>query len=245
MKAVVFSGTTEGRRLSAELAGMGLQVTACVATGYGAEEQEKTAGPVVHTGRLEPCEMAALLKDAAVCVDATHPYAVQATANIRQAAAMAGVPYKRLLRPRSKLPAGSRTVQSAAEAAQFLLSAGGPVLLATGAKELAAFARLDPARLYPRVLPTAENIRACEAAGIPHRNIIAMQGPFGRELNLAILRQYQIRWMVTKDGGAQGGFAEKAAAAQAASAKLVVIERPPEKGESEAEILAFCKGLIQ
>ncbi|MFR9066767.1 MAG: precorrin-6A/cobalt-precorrin-6A reductase [Faecalibacterium prausnitzii] len=31
---------------------------------------------------------------------------------------------------------------------------------------------------YPRVLPTPEGIAACEAADVPHRNIIAMQGPF-------------------------------------------------------------------
>ena len=38
------------------------------------------------------------------------------------------------------------------------------------------FAGLEPARLYPRVLPTPEGIAACEAANVPHRNIIAMQG---------------------------------------------------------------------
>ena len=36
---VVFSGTTEGRRLSSRLAAEGAAVTVCVATGYGAAEQ--------------------------------------------------------------------------------------------------------------------------------------------------------------------------------------------------------------
>ena len=67
---------------------------------------------------------------------------------------------------------------------------------------------------YPRVLPTQEGIAACEAAGVPHRNIIAMQGPFSRALNEALMQQFEIRWLVTKDGGAAGGFAEKAQAAQ-------------------------------
>ena len=49
-----------------------------------------------------------------------------------------------------------------------------------GAKELGAFAALEAQRLYARVLPSHEGIAACEAAGIPHRNIIAMQGPFSR-----------------------------------------------------------------
>lgn len=80
----------------------------------------------------------------------------------------------------------------------------------TGAKELAAFAGLDAARLYPRVLPTVAGITACEGVGIPHRNIIAMQGPFTLELNLALMQQFHIRYLVTKDGGSAGGFAEKA-----------------------------------
>ena len=67
------------------------------------------------------------------------------------------------------------------------------VLLATGAKELSAFAPLGAARLYARVLPSHEGLAACEAAGIPHRHILAMQGPFTRELNEAILRKYYIR----------------------------------------------------
>lgn len=81
--------------------------------------------------------------------------------------------------------------------------------MATGAKELAQFAAIPPERLYPRVLPTLESIAACEAANIPHRNIIAMQGPFSFALNQAMMEQFHIRWLVTKDGGAAGGFDEK------------------------------------
>lgn len=244
MKIVVFSGTTEGRRLSRTLAQMGAQVTVCVATEYGAEEQGTAPGVTVHTGRMEPPAMARVLAGTALCIDATHPYAAAATANIRRAAQMAGVPYKRLLRPASPLPPGSLTAPDAQGAAALLQETTGPILLTTGAKELSAFACLGGERLFPRVLPVAESLRACEAAGIPHRNVIAMQGPFGTELNVALLRQFSIRYLVTKDGGPQGGFAEKAAAAQKTDTVLVVIRRPADAGESEEEILTFCKGLI-
>lgn len=43
--------------------------------------------------------MAALLQGAALCVDATHPYATEATRNICAAAAAVGMEYHRLLRP--------------------------------------------------------------------------------------------------------------------------------------------------
>ena len=245
MKAVVFSGTTEGRRFSRRLAGLGAEVTVCVATPLGAEEQGEMAGITVHAGRLEPDAMAALLAGKDLCIDATHPYAVDATKNIRAAAAQAGVEYRRLLRAQSSLPEGCAVFETAAEAAGHLAGTEGNILLATGAKELAAFASLDPARLYPRVLPTPEGIAACEEADIPHRNIIAMQGPFSLGLNIALMEQFSIRFLVTKDGGAAGGFAEKAQAAQTAGAQLVVLRRPPETGETEDELFRYCQEKLQ
>ena len=244
MRFVIFSGTTEGRRLSHALAARGAEVTVCVATDYGREEQGTAPGVTVCTGRLDAAEMAALLQNAAVCVDATHPYAAAATANIRAACLASGVPCKRLLRPGSALPPGAVPASSAAAAAAFLAGTDGNVLLTTGAKELSAFAPLGGARLYPRVLPLAASLTACEAAGIPHSNILALQGPFTQELNEAILRQYRIAWLVTKDGGAVGGFAEKAAAARAVGAALVVIARPADSGADYDEILRQCREMM-
>ena len=160
------------------------------------------------------------------------------------AAAAAGVEYHRLLRPASPLPAGSVVLTDAARAAAYLADRPGRVLLATGAKELPAFAALDPARLYPRVLPTLAGIAACEAAGIPHRNILAMQGPFTKELNAALLHQFHIDYMVTKDGGAAGGFAEKAEAAARCGVQLIVLRRPDDAGETTDTILQRCRELL-
>lgn len=244
MKLVIFSGTTEGREFSRAAAALGAAVTVCVATDLGTEEQGSAPGVTVHAGRLDADEMAALLRDAALCVDATHPYATEATHNIRAAAGMAGVEYHRLLRRASELPAGSVVLPGAGEAAAYLADKAGRILLTTGAKELPAFAALDPARLYPRVLPTLAGITACEAAGVPHRNIIAMQGPFTLGLNVALMRQFEIDYLVTKDGGAQGGFAEKAEAAAQCGAQLIVLRRPDEQGETAETILQRCRELL-
>ena len=244
MKVVVFSGTTEGREFSRAAAALGVEVTVCVATELGAEEQGSAPGITVRAGRLDVDGMAAFLQGTALCVDATHPYATEATRNIRAAAAAAGVEYHRLLRPASDLPAGSVVLQTAAQAAAYLADKPCNVLLATGAKELPSFASLDPARLYPRVLPTLAGITACEAVGIPHRNIIAMQGPFTGELNAAVMRQFYIDYMVTKDGGAAGGFAEKAQAAAQCGVQLIVLRRPEEQGETAETILQRCRELL-
>ena len=244
MKAVIFSGTTEGREFSRQLAALGVEVHVSVATPLGAEEQGAVPGITVHCGRLAPEEMAGLLQEAALCVDATHPYAVEATKNIRAACQHTGTEYHRLLRAESPLPAGSMVFASAAHAAAFLAGTEGNILLATGAKELPVFEKLAAERLFPRVLPTREGIAACEAVGIPHKNIIAMQGPFSYALNRALMEQFAIRFLVTKDGGAAGGFAEKARAAQDTDAQLIVVRRPTESGETAAQILARCKEVL-
>ena len=244
MKVVVFGGATEGRTLSRELAALGAEVTVCVATDYGREEQGNFPGITVLTGRLDADGMASVLRGAELCIDTTHPYAVQATANIRAAAGRTGIPCRRLLRRSSTPPEGGVMVNSAEEAANYLARTEGNILLATGTKELPVFSGLDRARLYPRVLPVEESLTACAAAGIPKRNIIAMQGPFSKELNLALLRQFKIRCLVTKDGGAAGGFGEKAAAAAEAGVKLLVIRRPVEEGEDFYAILRHCREML-
>jgi precorrin-6x reductase len=119
---------------------------------------------------------------------------------------------------------------------------GGRVLLTTGSKDLSIYGGLlDPELLYPRVLPLVSSIEACEDAGIPHRNIIAVQGPFSEELNKAVIREYEIDVMITKDSGAAGGFPEKISAAKDCQIPVIVIARPEEEGLSFNEILAMCR----
>lgn len=242
MRIILFGGTTEGRTLSRELAALGAEVTVCVATDYGREEQGSAPGITVHTGSLDVEGMSTVLRGAVLCIDATHPYAVQATANIRAAAQLAGVPYRRLQRRLSPLPQGSVAVEAAEEAVRYLRDTEGNILLTTGSKDLPAFSALGGTRIYPRVLPAVESLKVCERAGIPRRNVIAMQGPFSRELNLALIRQFSIRYLVTKDAGETGGFGEKAAAAAEAGVVLIVLRPPEDQGEDYDTILSDCRG---
>lgn len=244
MKFVIFSGTTEGRRLSRALARLGGSVTVCVATEYGREEQGEADGTVVRSGRMDGEEMRRTVSGADLCVDATHPYAVQASRTIRAACGEEGAPLLRLLRAESAIPEGAEQFPSAQAAADWLGATRGNILLTTGAKELGVFAPLGGERLYPRVLPLADSLAACVAAGVPSRNILALQGPFSQALNEALIRQYHIRYLVTKDGGRAGGFPEKAAAAKAAAAKLVLIRRPQEDGLSYEAVFKQCREMM-
>lgn len=242
MRLLIFGGTTEGRVLAERAAALGAEVTVSVATELGAEELAGLAGVEVLAGRMDQSAMEALLPGFDACVDATHPYAKLVTAAVREACGRTRTPLRRLLRAASTVESGDVVrVPSCAGAAAFLEGQEGNILLATGSKELSAFAGLERSRLYARVLPTHDGIAACEALDLPHSHILALQGPFSQKLNEAMLEQYKIRWMVTKDGGTAGGFGEKLAAARAAGAGLVLIGRPPDEGDSFEEILADIK----
>ncbi len=235
MKLLIFGGTTEGRVLARELSADGHAVTVSCATALGVEELRGIPCASLQ-GRRSTEQITELVRGFDLVIDATHPYAAEITANIRIACGLAGVSLKRVLREHGE---GSDCVQmrTCEEAADYLRGTEGNILLTTGSKELMKFAGIDSERLYVRVLPTHMGIDACEAIGLPHSHIIAMQGPFSREMNLAMIRQYQIRLLVTKNSGIAGGFREKIEAAKSGGIRVVLIEPPLDSGISVEELL--------
>lgn len=244
MEVLLFGGTAEGRILAEWLADQGYAPTVCVATEYGAVLLPRWSRLTVHTGRMERQEMTALMQEKpfTCVVDATHPYAVAVTENIKAAASDAGVPYYRLIR-RSDGEDLCHKAEDMATAAMMLQKMPGNVLLTTGSKELHHFAVPGLVeRCYPRVLPTMDSLERCLTLGFPPAHVICMQGPFSRELNQAMLRQFHIQTLVTKNSGGYGGFREKADAAAACGCALLVVERPRQETGMD---LDECKELLR
>lgn len=92
MRRVIFSGTSEGKTLCRQLSQASLSAEVCVATEYGKEVMPELNGITVHTGRMTAPEMTEFLCGAQVVIDATHPYAVEVSKNIRAACATGIVP---------------------------------------------------------------------------------------------------------------------------------------------------------
>ncbi len=332
---LLFGGTTEGRQMAERLSALGYAVTVCVATRTGADFLQSIPGLRVLTGRKDAAQMAELMGEGYLCcIDATHPYAVEATASIRAACSQTGLNYYRLLRrsvsgdelkaavsdliysesvklqknpgaykprihkpgihqPREYKPGAHKdvgdcavsvfrvdstasssqvvparrkapdmigenestfpsmiTVSSAKEACDLLsacednhfLAAGTcNVLLTTGAREAACFSpllKMDSCKVFIRVLPAVKSLEQCREAGFVPERIISGWGPYSVQDNIRVMEQYGINVLVTKDGGIEGGYPEKLAAAYLCGAKVIVIARPTEEGMSEEEILA-------
>lgn len=243
-KICVFAGTTEGRELVEFLSTQPVSVTACVATEYGETLLSPKENLTISAQRLTAIEMEELFgrERFDLVVDATHPYASVVTENIASACKATGTEYLRLQRSGAAAPEDAVFAADIDEAVSYLNSVEGNLLLTTGSKELHKFTSIKDFtdRVYARVLPMEESLRLCESAGLKPAHILAMQGPFSREMNVAMLKSVDAKFLVTKDSGSKGGFEEKQAAAREAGAKLVVIGRPPQReGFSFAETVSL------
>jgi precorrin-6A/cobalt-precorrin-6A reductase len=225
----VLGGTADGRRTAELLSEAGIPAVYSSVSGINAPDEKAWPGITNHTGAMDEDAMAAWLAglDARLCVDATHPYAREVSINAMAACAQSATPYLRLER-RGIAPDRDDlvTCDSYAEAVAYLAAHEGRILTTTGSRELEAYNSLPKERLILRVLPTSRVLAKCEALGYKPANIIAMQGPFSREINLALLRAFDIAYLVTKDSGDVGGVEEKLEAARACGVTVLCIGRP-------------------
>ena len=261
-RILIFGGTTEGRLLAEYCHQQEIEAYVSVVSGYGADLLPESEYLHVLSGRMAGDAMEGFMKRASIraVFDATHPYAAEATRNIKEACGRAGVSYLRVTRESAaaenpggdsgKGPAAAFAsqvvyVHSVEEAVCYLKDREGDILVTTGSKELAAYTALPgyEERLYVRVLPSCAAISACEDVGIRGTRIIAMQGPFSEEMNRAMMRQLGVRYLVTKEAGTAGGFLEKLSAAEALSVTAVVIGRPLE--ERDGITLDAAKTLLK
>ena len=224
--------------MAERLRGRGAALVVCTATAYGGELLSESVDVRVHTGRMGAQEMAAFFEAERfeLVVDATHPYADLATENIQSACAETKIEYVRLQRESGAENADGVWAADAAACIEYLKSTQGNIFLTTGSKDLPLFCADEALRdrLYVRVLPMQRSLEICADCGIAPERIIAMQGPFDEELNAAMFRAANAKYVVTKDTGGAGGYADKIRAARKVGAQAVIIGRP-----RQAEGMAF------
>lgn len=228
---ILFAGTTEGRLIAEDCRGQNVDLYVCVATEYGESLIESADNIHVLSGRKDAAQIAQLIMEtqATLLIDATHPYAAVVTDTLRTVCAQLDIEYIRLLRAEdSTYPDNCIRVDSAEAAAAYLNTVQGNILLTVGSKELPRFTAIQDyrARITARILPMAEALENALSLGFDGSKLICMQGPFSEELNAAMLRAIDARYLVTKDTGSAGGFPEKIRASLSCGVTPIVIRRP-------------------
>jgi precorrin-6A/cobalt-precorrin-6A reductase len=155
-------------------------------------------------------------------VDATHPFAARISANARAACAATGMPLLVLTRPPWIAAQGDRwtEVDDNAAAARALGAAPRRVFLAIGRQGVADF-RVAPQHDY--VLRVIEPPQAADLP--PSCEVIFGRGPFALEDEIALMRDWRVEIIVTKNSGGALAYA-KIEAARALGLDVVMIARP-------------------
>lgn len=229
---LVLAGTLDGRELAVRLAKTGFQVMVSVISEYGRSLAE-VPGISVHIGQLAVDGMKELITASGIktVVDASHPYAVNVSANAMIACEDSGIPYIRYERAEVGLPDYKHLymVSDAGEAARLAARMGKVIFLTTGSRTLTIFKNeplLSDCRLIARVLPQIDVITECISLGFNPGDIVAIKGPFSQELNMALFKEYGTQVVITKNSGTVGGADTKISAAMELGLPLIVIGRP-------------------
>lgn len=230
---LMLAGTSDARELALLIKAAGYSLLTSVVTDNAAKSLEE-AGLPVRTGRLAEAELAELVRTGGftMIVDASHPFAEEASRNAMAAAIQSGVPYIRYERESISYHNHPKIifVDDYEQAAQVAAQKQGVIMLTTGSKTLKVFADkllgLPNTTLVARMLPRKDNMEKCEELGIEQKNIVAIQGPFTKELNTALYKQYNVTLMITKESGKAGAVDEKLQAALELGIETIMIGRP-------------------
>lgn len=249
----VLAGTQDGREIARLLLEQGHDVAASVVSSYGGELLTHACGQrcLINDKPLDEAALKDYLQehDIRLLVDASHPYAANVSRNAIKVCGELNIPYIRYERDLSQLDYDKITlVHSYEEAAKAAAGLGKKIFLTTGSRNLDKFVHspdLKDCELTARVLPTAEVIALCESLGVDAGHIVALQGPFSRELNVELFRKYGAEVIITKNSGTIGGTDTKFAAAAELNLPIVLIDRPqlnyPSLTHDYAEILTFAQ----
>lgn len=230
---LVLAGTSDARELAVRIKESGYELLSTVVTDSAAKSMEE-AGLPVQVGRLTAQDLVSLIAEKGVrcVVDATHPFAEEASKNAMAASQEAGVPYIRYERESLSAPGSEKliVVEDYVQAAELAADKKGVIMLTTGSKTLKIFTDrllgLPDTTLVARMLPRLDNMQKCEELGLEQKNIVAMQGPFSKDLNKALYDHYKVTLMITKESGKVGAFDEKVEAALEMGIETIVIGRP-------------------
>ncbi|MEO2117506.1 MAG: precorrin-6A reductase, partial [Methanocaldococcus sp.] len=225
-RILLMGGTKDSIEIGKKLRNLGdLFILYTSTTDYGGKLGEEFANKVI-TKPLDKNELEEVIRkyNINILVDATHPFAVNASKNAIEVCKELNIKYIRFERKEEKIKHPNVVYVKDFEEAAKLAKKSNKVFHMAGIKNLKTVVDIvGKDKVIARVLP----ISVSEALKIlPQKNIVAMYGTFSKELNKYLIKDYGCDAIITKDSGESGGFKEKVYGALEVGAKVIVVERP-------------------
>jgi precorrin-6A/cobalt-precorrin-6A reductase len=230
---MIMAGTKDAANIIKKLKSAGnFKILATTTTEYGADIAKASGADEVLSGMLDLKDLTDLIETRGieVLIDATHPFATAATKNAIKSSETTEIRYIRFERPEEKIIVSNLihkvfSFEEAALKARELTN--GSIFHLAGVSTLKpVIEKNNSSKVFARVLPSLDSIKKCLNLGLKPENIIAMQGTFSKNFNKAIMEEYGISVILTKESGATGGMPSKIAAALEIGIDTVIVVRP-------------------
>lgn len=224
----VIGGTKDSRDFIERFSLKNLLVVT-TATEYGAKLLEEFKEIKTISKKLDKEMMKKFVDDERIdiVVDISHPYAEEVSKNAIDISKSCDIFYIRYERERIKAEFDGVEFTDIESLVNYVEKLDKNILVTLGSNNVEKFKNLKNLKnIYFRVLPKWEMIKKVEDCGVLPKNIIAMQGPFSKEINKAIMREFEIGYMVTKNSGEVGGEIEKIESARECGVKIIGLGRP-------------------
>jgi len=232
MNLMVMAGTSDARKIIKKLSSTGNYILATAISINGGKLAKNAGADKVLVGRFDYVKLTEVIRnhEIDVLIDATHPFASDATKNAIKASKTEKITYIRFDRPTLDIPDNEliHRVDNFNEVVDEIVKLGDSrILHLAGVMTLHHLTgKIYPHRIVARILPTIFSIEKCQEAGIPPQNIVAMQGTYSKEFNQALMKEYDITVVVTKESGKSGGTHSKLEAALELGIHIVMVMRP-------------------
>lgn len=237
MRYMVMSGTSDSTKVMNYLKKADDQnfILATTVTDYGGKIAENAGATKVITKALKKDDFINVIEENEIdtLIDTTHPFAQIATETAIESAQQAGINYIRYERASTKLPESDLIYEVASfeegakKALELLGDDESKLMHLAGVTTLPKIVEvINPKQVIVRVLPNVFSITKTQEAGVNASNIVAMQGTYSEEFNKALMKEYNIKVMLTKESGESGGAEEKINAALDLEIPVVLVRRP-------------------
>ncbi len=218
---LILGGTKEAAALASELVAAHPHLRVITSLAGRTKEPKPVAGEVRIGGFGGAQGLAHYLRREHITrlIDATHPFALQISANAKRATELTGIPLETRTRPPWRKQPGDNWLEVASlEEARDAIPSGARVLLALGSQHIAIFASRADVHFIVRMVDPPE-----EPLALPdHELVIGLPGDVAAET--ALLRRHGVTHVVCRNSGGDGAYA-KVEAARGMEVAILMITR--------------------